>query len=63
MRGYVDRLPVDPPALAGKMANSIDSDKKLQRTYLPNQTAVRLADEARERGRGLMWSLKNEGQT
>jgi hypothetical protein len=43
---------VDPTALAGKMANSIDSNKELQRAYLPNVTAVvRLADEARDRGR------------
>jgi integrase len=55
---------VDPSALAGKMANSIDTNKKLQQTYLPNQTAVvRLADEARVRGRVVMRGLKNEGGT
>lgn len=46
---------VDPAALAGKMANSIDSNRELQKTYLPAQTAVvRLADEARARGREIM---------
>ncbi len=46
---------VDPAALAGKMANSIDTNQELQRTYLPNQTAVvRLADEARARGREVL---------
>lgn len=43
---------VDPAALAGKMANSIDSNRELQATYLPhNATLVRLADAARARGR------------
>jgi hypothetical protein len=42
---------VDPVASVGKMANTIDSNKDLQATYLPNQTAaVRLADEAHLRG-------------
>lgn len=42
-------------ALAGKMANSIDQNKELQATYRPGVTAVvRLADEARRRGRGRM---------
>lgn len=46
---------VDPAALAGKMANSIDTNRELQATYKPNHTAVvRLADEARARGRSLM---------
>lgn len=46
---------VDPAALAGKMANSIDTNRELQATYKPNHTAVvRLADEARARGRTLM---------
>ncbi len=46
---------VDPAALAGKMANTIDSNRELQRTYTPhNATLVRLADEARARGRTLM---------
>jgi hypothetical protein len=46
---------VDPTALSGKMANSIDSSRELQATYLPNHVAVvRLADEARERGRVVM---------
>jgi hypothetical protein len=43
---------VDPAALADKMANSIDSSKFLQSTYLPaDARVVRLADEARARGR------------
>ena len=43
---------VDPAALADKMANSIDSNKFLQSTYLPaDARVVRLADEARMRGR------------
>ncbi len=43
---------VDPAALADKMANSIDSSKFLQSTYLPSDArVVRLADEARVRGR------------
>lgn len=43
---------VDPAALAGKMANTIDQNKDLQQVYLPNHAAVvRLADEARLRGR------------
>lgn len=46
---------VDPAALAGKMANSIDTNKALQDTYLPNHRAVvRLADAARDRGRVVM---------
>ena len=49
-------------ALADKMANSIDTNKKLQQIYLPGQTAVvRLADEARDRGRVIMQGSKNEG--
>lgn len=45
---------VDPAALAGKMANSIDSNWELQTTYLPAHTAVvRLADDARSRAREL----------
>src|SRR6185369_3263300 len=43
---------VDPAALAGKMANTIDQNKELQATYLPhNATLVRLADAARTKGR------------
>lgn len=42
---------VDSATLAGKMANSIDSTKELQRTYLLNNAAVvRLADAARPEG-------------
>jgi len=43
---------VDPGALAGKMANTIDQSRELQRTYLPHQAAVvRMADAARLKGR------------
>jgi hypothetical protein len=43
---------VNPAALAGKMANSIDANRELQATYQPhNATLVRLADAARARGR------------
>ena len=46
---------VDPAALAAKMANSIDESRELQQTYLPHQAAVvRLADEARARGRTVL---------
>jgi hypothetical protein len=43
---------VKPAALAGKMANTIDKNAELQRTYLPGSpTIVRMADAARELGR------------
>jgi hypothetical protein len=43
---------VSAGALASKMANTIDSSKALQRTYLPvDHAAVGNADEARVRGR------------
>jgi hypothetical protein len=43
---------VDPLALSRKMANSIDRSKRLQDTYIPKRVSlVRLADEARRRGR------------
>lgn len=46
---------VDPGAMAAKMGNSIDQSKVLQKTYLPNQVeTVRLADEARRRGRNIL---------
>jgi hypothetical protein len=46
---------VDPAALAAKMANTIDDSREPQQTYLPNQAAVvRLADEARARGRSVL---------
>lgn len=46
---------VDPAHLAGKMANSIDTNRELQSTYTPHTaTVVRLADEARDRGRTAM---------
>jgi len=43
---------VSATALAAKMANSINQSKRLQDTYMPKRTAtVKLADEARRRGR------------
>jgi len=46
---------VDPAVLAAKMANGIDQNRELQKTYLPtNAKLVRLADEARLRGRKRM---------
>ena len=43
---------VNPGAMAAKMGNTIDHNRYLAKTYLPNSTAtVRLADEARKRGR------------
>jgi hypothetical protein len=50
---------VDATALAGKMANTIDTSRELQNTYLPkNAAVVRLADAARTRGRGRMRNTK-----
>jgi hypothetical protein len=41
--------------LGQKMGNSIQKSKALQETYLPRRTAIiRLADEARRRGRGVL---------
>jgi hypothetical protein len=41
-----------PEVLAAKMANTIDQNKELQATYLPNQVSlVRLADVGRVEGR------------
>jgi predicted RNA-binding protein YlqC (UPF0109 family) len=42
---------VDPAALTGKMANSIDSNCELQHLPAEQRFVVRLADEARARGR------------
>lgn len=53
---------VDEKVLAGKMANSIDTNKKLQETYLPAQAAVvRLADAARDRGREILRAANTKG--
>lgn len=42
----------DPAAMAAKMGNTIDQNRQLAETYLPRKAAtVRLADEARKRGR------------
>jgi hypothetical protein len=57
---------VDPQALASKMANSIDTNRALQQTYHPNHAVmVRIADEARMRGRSALRgaSAKNEKAT
>ena len=46
---------VDPNALAAKMGNTINRSQQLQRTYQPvDIAAVRLADDARRRGRKRM---------
>lgn len=51
---------VDDKALAKKMANTIDKSPELRKTYIPpgvvppNPSVVRLADEARKRGRTRM---------
>ena len=51
----------DAAVLASKMANTIDSNKELQATYLPNRPQViRLADEARNRGRAVIKGSMNE---
>ena len=50
---------VDPAALAGKMANTIDRSKELQAAYLPHNAAlVRLADDARKPG-GAAYAERN----
>lgn len=47
--------------IAAKMANSIDQNRKLQKTYMPvNIAAVRAADEARRIGRRLLGSEQNK---
>lgn len=52
----------DAATLAGKMADTIDSNKELQATYLPNvASVVRLADEARNRGRVVLRGQKSDG--
>lgn len=51
----------DEAVLASKMANTIDSNRELQATCLPNvASVVRLADQARERGRPIIKGSKNE---
>lgn len=48
-------------AIAAKMANSIDQNRRLQQTYMPvNIAAVRAADEARRIGRRLLGSEQNK---
>lgn len=62
--GVIDAVAgnVDPMHLAGKMANSIDTNKELQATYLPQRAqVVRLADEARLRGRERLRSTNRGG--
>lgn len=47
--------------LAAKMENSIDQNRKLQKTYMPvNAAAIRAADEARKKGRKLLSEEHNE---
>jgi len=51
---------VDPNALAAKMGNTINRSQQLQRTYQPvDLAAVRLADDARKRGRERMRKKTN----
>lgn len=48
-------------AIAAKMGNSIDQNRKLQKTYMPvNIAAVRAADEARRIGRNRLGEEHNE---
>lgn len=48
-------------AISAKLGNSIDRNKMLQRTYMPNQLAsVRTADEARRKGRRLLAEERNK---
>jgi hypothetical protein len=56
---------VAPEVLAAKMANTIDQNKELQATYLPNQiSVVRLADVARIEGhRRLRGALARKVET
>lgn len=50
---------VNPTALATKMANSIDKNTNLRKTYLPGDaTVVRLADDARAIGRARLRDQK-----
>lgn len=52
---------VEASALAAKMANSIDTNKTLQKTYLPTTLAtVRKADKARVDGRRLLAAERNQ---
>lgn len=45
----------DPAAMSAKMGNTIGQNRFLKETYLPRKAAtVRLADEARKRGRTLI---------
>ncbi|WP_240233561.1 hypothetical protein [Devosia lacusdianchii] len=48
-------------SIAAKMGNSIDQNRKLQKTYMPvNIAAVREADQARKIGRSRLASEQNE---
>lgn len=48
-------------AISAKLGNSIDRNKKLQKTYMPvNMAAVRAADESRRVGRQKLASEQNE---
>lgn len=53
---------VNDKALAGKMANSIDTNRELQATYTPHTaTLVRIADRARSEGRKRMRGANGSG--
>jgi hypothetical protein len=52
---------VDDAALAAKMANTINTSRELQRTYLPvDPASVERADDARRRGRARLRKERNE---
>jgi hypothetical protein len=54
---------VDDAALAAKMANTINSSRELQRTYLPvDRASVERADDARRRGRARLRERTNPGE-
>ena len=48
-------------AMAAKMGNSIDENRKLQKDYMPvNAAAIRTVDEARKKGRKILAEEHNQ---
>jgi hypothetical protein len=48
-------------AMAAKMGNSIDENRKLQKDYMPvNAAAIRTVDEARKKGRKILGEEQNQ---
>ena len=48
-------------AMAAKMGNSIDENRKLQKDYMPvNAAAIRTVDEARKKGRKILAEEQNQ---